>query len=144
MTVDLQKLTADLNSEEGRRKSAYRDSLGYWTIGVGRLIDARLKAGLRDKEIDYLLGNDLEEKLPEIANEPWFLACADSEPRQRALLDWYFQLGHHVYGFVATLQALVNKDWAQAGKRMRQSLWFKQTPVRALRVIKKIETGADQ
>ena len=24
---------------EGKKKSAYQDSLGYWTIGVGRLID---------------------------------------------------------------------------------------------------------
>jgi lysozyme len=141
--VDLAKLTADLNSEEGRRKSAYRDSLGYWTIGVGRLIDARLKAGLRDPEIDLLLANDLQEKLADIQGEPWFLACAAWEPRQRALLDWYFQLGHHVYGFVATLQAIANKDFAQAARRMRQSLWHKQTPARAERVIRKIENGTD-
>lgn len=141
MQPNLALLTADLNSEEGRRKCAYRDSLGFLSIGVGRLIDARMKgSGLRDQEIDFLLKTDLTEKLTEIQNEPWFRA-ADTEARARAMLDWYFQLGHHVYGFVATLQAIVNKDWAQAARRMRQSLWYKQTPNRAERVIRKIETG---
>lgn len=140
--VDLAKLTADLNLEEGRQKCVYKDSLGYFSIGVGRAVDARLPGtGLSDPEIDILLAHDLSARLIVIQKEPWFLACASWEPRQRALLDWYFQLGNHVYGFKATLAAITAGDFSQAGHRMRQSLWYKQTPVRAERVIRKIETG---
>jgi lysozyme len=39
-----------LTREEGKRRSAYQDHLGYWTIGVGRLIDARKGGGLSDEE----------------------------------------------------------------------------------------------
>jgi lysozyme len=48
-----------LEDEEGRVPHAYPDSLGYWTIGVGRLIDRRKGGGLSDDEIDYLLANDI-------------------------------------------------------------------------------------
>ncbi len=39
---------------EGRRLHAYRDSLGFWTIGIGRLIDARKGAKLPDHILEQL------------------------------------------------------------------------------------------
>ena len=44
-----------LRRDEGRVRHAYQDHLGYWTIGVGRLIDQRKGGGLSEDEIDYLL-----------------------------------------------------------------------------------------
>ena len=41
-----------IKEHEGVVKHAYQDSRGYWTIGVGRLIDEKLKGGLSDDEID--------------------------------------------------------------------------------------------
>ena len=48
-TVDL------LIAEEGEKLSAYQDSMGFWTIGVGRLIDARKGGGISQEESRYLL-----------------------------------------------------------------------------------------
>jgi len=59
-------LADQLRAEEGERASAYQDSLGYWTIGVGRLIDARKGGRLRSNEIDFMLTNDIEEKTGEM------------------------------------------------------------------------------
>jgi lysozyme len=137
--VDFIKLKTELNREEGRRKSAYRDSLGYLTIGVGRLIDARKEGGLSNPEIELLLDNDLNKCYLAIKQEPWFLTCDDV--RQRALVDMHFQLGHHLYGFVNTLAALTKKDWKTAANCLRKSLWARQTPVRAARIIGMIENG---
>ena len=55
-----------LEAEEGRKRSAYQDHLGYWTIGVGRLIDRRKGGGLSPDEIDYLLTNDIRAKSREV------------------------------------------------------------------------------
>lgn len=48
-------LAAQLKAEEGRVPHAYQYHLGYWTIGVGRLIDKRKGGGLTPYEVDYLL-----------------------------------------------------------------------------------------
>jgi lysozyme len=53
-------LIAELRRDEGVDRSAYQDHLGFWTIGVGRLIDRRKGGGLSDEEIDYLLQNDVK------------------------------------------------------------------------------------
>lgn len=50
--------------EEGTRRTAYKDTKGLWTIGVGHLIilpqeEHLLKANLNDKQIEDLLINDL-------------------------------------------------------------------------------------
>ena len=37
----VRELSKQLERDEGRVRHAYQDHLGYWTIGVGRLIDAR-------------------------------------------------------------------------------------------------------
>ena len=43
-------LLSILIDHEGSEKSAYQDTLGYWTIGHGRLIDKRKNAGLSEEE----------------------------------------------------------------------------------------------
>src|SRR3546814_14026178 len=62
--------TKHLNREEGRIPHAYQDSLGYWTIGVGRLIDKRKGGRLTNVEIDMLLANDIADKIAEISDWP--------------------------------------------------------------------------
>ena len=37
--MDRDKLIEELRADEGEKLVAYRDHLGYWTIGVGHLID---------------------------------------------------------------------------------------------------------
>ena len=68
------ELTAQLTRDEGRERSMYLDHLGYATIGVGRLIDARKGGGLREDEIDYLLRNDINDRIDQLGRRiPWFL-----------------------------------------------------------------------
>ena len=80
----MSKLIEMIKHHEGVVPHAYQDSRGYWTIGVGRLIDESLGGGLSDAEIDYLLANDIKRCRAEAEQYPWFNKM--NEPRQAVIL----------------------------------------------------------
>lgn len=137
--------TKHLNREEGRVKHAYQDHLGYWTIGVGRLIDRRKGGGLTDDEMDYLLANDIRKFANAMKDWPAWKAVEDDPVRATALLSMCFQMGiAGLAGFKNSLALVAQKRWDEAAANFRKSLWAKQTPERAKRVTDMIETGVFQ
>lgn len=137
----IQNIRDQLARDEGRRRSAYQDSLGLWTVGIGRLIDSRRNGGLSDAEIDYLFANDLAEKSAELdAALPWWRSLDDA--RQGVLLNMAFQLGTQgLLGFPVTLGYIKAHEWEKASAAMLQSTWSKQTPERAKRLSEQMRTG---
>lgn len=135
------ELTTQLTRDEGRERSAYQDHLGFWTIGVGRLIDKRKGGGLREDEIDYLLRNDINDRIDQLGRRiPWFLQL--DAARQGVLLNMSFQLGvDGLLAFKTTLARVRAGNYAGAKSSMLQSLWAKQTPERAERLGIQMETG---
>lgn len=134
-----------LKRDEGVRQVAYQDSLGLWTIGVGRLIDGRkVGAGLRIKEIEQMLLNDIADREQALRlSLPWFDSL--DEVRQAVLVNMAFQLGvAGLLQFKDTLNRVREGDYAGAAAAMLQSKWASQTPERAKRVAKQMETGAWQ
>lgn len=137
--------TKHLNREEGRIPHAYQDHLGFWTIGVGRLIDKRKGGGLSDDEMDFLLANDIREKVAQIEAWPAWQAVKDDPVRATALLSMAFQMGAQgLAGFKNSIALIAAKRWKEAAANLMQSKWAKQTPQRAARVTKMIETGVYQ
>lgn len=134
-------LAAQLEAEEGRVRHAYQDHLGFWTIGIGRLIDKRKGGGLRDDEINLLLANDIEDKTAEVrASLPWIDSL--SEPRRAVIIGMAFQMGTAgLLQFKNTLDAVRRGDYAAAARGMLQSRWATQTPTRAMRMAAQMETG---
>ena len=134
-------LKTQLIEFEGKVRHAYQDHLGFWTIGVGRLIDKSKGGGLSDDEIDLLLENDVRRKSAELfAALPW--ATSLGEPRQAVLIGMAFQMGTNgLLGFTNTLQAVREGRYADAADGMRQSKWASQTPARAARLARQMETG---
>lgn len=134
-------LISQLRREEGVRSSAYQDHLGYWTIGVGRLIDARKGGGLTSDEIDLLLGNDVARHTAGLrAALPWFDKI--SEPRQAVLIGMSFQMGlAGVLAFKRTLGSVEDGQYGEAAVEMLNSTWAKQTPQRAMRMATQMESG---
>jgi lysozyme len=143
MNIDRSKLAADLKRDEGVVPYGYYDSLGYLTIGVGRLIDRRKGGRLSPEEIDLLLSNDLEQRILELhAAAPW-VATLD-EVRQRALVNMAFQLGVAGFlGFETTLGFIREKKFNAAAVQMLKSRWARQTPERALRIAQMVDLGND-
>lgn len=135
-------IKAHLEQEEGRKASAYQDHLGWWTIGVGRLIDARKGGRLSDAEIDLLLANDIKDRIEAIKDWPAWQAVKDNPARATALISMAFQLGTAgLAEFKNSLRLIEQKQWAAAASNLLQSLWARQTPNRAKRVTDMIRSG---
>lgn len=134
-------LKRQLKGDEGVKRSAYQDHLGFWTVGVGRLIDARKGGGLRPVEIDFLLQNDIEDRINALkAKLPWFFTL--DEARQGVLLNMAFQLGTDgLMAFANTLKLVAAGKYAEAADNMLLSLWARQTPARAKRLAEQMRTG---
>ena len=135
------ELTAQLTRDEGRKKYAYKDTLGYLTIGVGRLIDARKGGGLRDDEMDYMLRNDINDRIDALTRAlPWFQDLDDV--RKGVLLNMAFQLGTEgLLGFTTTLGLVKQGNYAEASRQMLKSKWAGQTPERAKRMSDQMREG---
>jgi lysozyme len=136
------ELIRQLRADEGVRPCVYNDHLGYATIGVGRLVDARKPgAGLRPEEIDFLLQNDIDDRIDALTRKlPWFQNLDDA--RKGVLLAMAFQMGvEGLLGFKNTLQLVMEGKYENAAHGMLQSLWAKQTPARAKRLSEQMRTG---
>lgn len=136
-----QQLTKQLRRDEGEELSAYQDHLGYWTIGVGRLIDKRKGGGITSEEAAYLLSNDIDRKQAELVKRlPW--AATLDEARFGVLCNMAFQMGvDGLLGFKNTLAMVRDGKYTEAAEGMLNSLWAKQTPARAKRLSEQMRTG---
>ena len=141
--MDTDKMTADLLHDEGEVLSAYTDSLGYLTIGVGHLIDARKGGKISQAASRFILAEDIDAKFRQCREAwSWFLMLGDV--RQRAICNMVFQLGlNGVKNFRRMIAAIERQDWTEAAREGLDSAWAKQTPKRALRVMRMLETGRD-
>ncbi len=125
---------ADLRRDEGWREHAYQDTLGWWTIGYGFLVDSRRGAGMPKVIGEAWLGllvDRLERELDLRAawwrNQP--------EQVQRALLNMAYQLGASgLLNFRNMIAALRAGDRRAAAAHALDSRWARQTPNRAARV----------
>lgn len=136
-----EKLIKQLTDEEGVVLSAYQDHLGFWTIGIGRLIDKRKGGGISLDEAKYLLVNDIQAKTTEVEKALPFYADLN-DARKAVLVGMAFQMGiHGLLKFKNTLQLIKLGNYKEAGKGMLNSLWARQTPARAQRMATQMSTG---
>lgn len=133
-------LRQDLVRDEGLRLTVYQCPAGYPTIGVGRNLEGR---GISKLEAFYLLDNDINACLDDLASFAWWGAL--NPVRQRAVLNMRFQLGSGGFrAFTDMLAALERRDYAAAAAAGRHSKWARtDSPERAARVTRQIETGAE-
>lgn len=139
-TRDRQALVDQLLDHEGLRLRVYADSLGIPTIGVGRNLRDR---GVTKDEALYLLNNDIDACIYDLASFPWFV---NLDPiRQRALVDLRFNLGpSKLRGFTKMLSALALSDFVVASHELATSHWAGQVqPARRERVLQMIRYGIE-
>jgi len=134
-------IVAQLRADEGEVLHAYKDSNGYWTIGVGRLIDQRRGGGITKEESDYLLNNDIDRTYADLIRAfPWMKDLDDI--RQNVLLNMAFNLGiDGLRGFKLTLAYVRGGHYELAAGEMLKSLWAKQVGARAQRLARMMRTG---
>ena len=135
------ELTKQLRRDEGECLHAYSDTLGFLTIGVGRLIDARKGGEISENESAYLLKNDIDRVIRSLVTRlPWFTLM--DEARKGVLANMAFQMGvDGLMGFRKMLDCVQAGDYAGAAHEMVQSRWAKQTPERAMRLVAQMHEG---
>lgn len=138
------KLRDRLYANEGKKKSAYQDSLGYWTIGCGRLIDAKKNAGLSDAEIDYLLTNDIQTARLALQSFSWYLK--QDQVRKDALVELCFNLGRDgLLGFKKMIAALDTLNYKLAVQELLDSKWATQVGKERINdLVYRLKNGAYQ
>src|SRR3546814_6170937 len=102
--------TKHLNREEGRIPHAYQASLGYWTIGVGRLIDKRKGGRLTNVAIYMLLAHDIADKIAEISDRPAGQAVTADAVLATAVLSLAFKLAAAGMGGVQDSHTVVARN----------------------------------
>jgi lysozyme len=130
-----------LKRDEGEVLHAYQDHLGYWTIGVGILIDQRKGGELRPEESEFIFRNRLKLFDAELSRRlPWISRLDPA--RRGVLLNMRFQMGiTGLLGFKNTLALVEAGKYQDAAVNMLKSKWAQQTPARANRLSLQMASG---
>jgi lysozyme len=135
-------IEAQLERDEGCVLHAYPDSKGYWTLGIGILVDKRRGGGITREEAIYLLRNRLRKiEFDLIQNLPWL---SQIDPiRYYALVNMAYQMGvGGLLQFRKMLAAVKKRDWAEAAIQIMDSKYASEdSPERAERMAKQMITG---
>lgn len=146
--IDLGAMTTELIRDEAIKLVVYDDATGepivvgttvrgHPTIGIGRALDVH---GITSDEASYLLQNDIARTVHQLGTLDWFDVM--DAVRQRAVVNMAFQMG---FGGVSTFHTMISciraQDWHGAAAAALQSRWATQTPERAARVTKLLESG---
>jgi lysozyme len=138
-------LREQLIAFEGWKNEAYPDPLTGaepWTIGVGHT-GPEVFEGLvwSDEMIDKTLYADIAEKTEQCRSHfPWIDVL--NEARQAVVIGMCFQMGiAGLSKFVNTMQAVKEGRYEDAADGMLASRWAKQTPGRAEKLAKQMESG---
>jgi lysozyme len=136
--MHLSKLREELIRDEGWRAHAYKDSLGFDTIGFGFLVDERRGHGLPKRIADMWLDHLIAGVVTQLDHRlPWWRGQPDDV--QRALVNMAYQLGiAGLLNFRKMLAALQAGNRAEAARQALDSRWAVQTPNRAARVAAQI------
>ena len=152
------KLADILKCEEGAKVKPYRDSKGYWTVGIGHLITMNVQTSLEgacqilqkmigrkivpgesitQQEMYDLFKEDLVKHEAALDKYPHVKMTYNTLnlPRKMMLIQMCFQMGiGNLAEFKNSLNKMVQKDWRGAYEGLLASGWAHQTPERAKRV----------
>lgn len=140
-------LAVELERDEGFVPYAYQDSRGFWTIGIGRLIDKAKGGRITREEALYLKRNDIARFKAELDKAaPWWRTL--DAVRQRAVLNMTFNLGSgwitpgHAKAWPNTVAHIKAGRFAEASAAiLANKVWVGQVGDRARRIAKQLETG---
>lgn len=152
-------LEQELIRDEGIRLRPYKDSLGIWTVSVGRnledkgltrnelsslglnvnlnkeqVISVLLERGLTKQECLMLLSNDIDDAWEDLTTAlPWI----EQKPEvvQRVLTNMNFNVGlSRLLDFKKTLAHIKADRYLEASQEMLNSRWANQVGSRAIRL----------
>ena len=139
MTTPL--LIEDLKRDEGCRLTAYKDTLGVWTVGYGH---AHVAPGTvwTQAQADSALDADIAIAVHDLDFRlPWWRKLDDV--RQDVLAELAFNIGvEGLLGFHNTLAFVEAGNYAAASGGLLASKWARQVGARATRLAAMMKSGA--
>lgn len=135
--MDRAALLKELLRDEGLKLTAYRDTVGKLTIGIGH----NLERPISEPAAQRIFEDDVDEHWRELqAALPWVDQLDDV--RQRVLLNMAFNLGvPGLLKFTNTLELIRMGRYAKAADAMLHSLWASQVKSRAVRLAAMMREG---
>lgn len=134
------RLEEQLIRHEAIRFFPYKDTVGKWTIGVGRNLDDR---GITRDEAMLMLSNDIA--IAHLDAERFVGAKIFhelNEARQMVLIDMAFNLGYdRLCGFKRLRKALGKHNYDEAEAEMEDSRWCRQVGKRCTNLRRMMRTG---
>ena len=134
----MKNLIENIKESEGFVKHVYDDSLGIPTIGYGFAI--------KDLDLDEDIASEiLSRKIEKLINRvdgkfDWFNEANDKI--KEVVVEMCYQLGLGGFSkFKRTISYFANKDYIKASVEMLDSKWATQTPNRANKLSKIVESA---
>lgn len=147
--LDREALKKQLKIDEGVRLKVYRDTKGFFTIGVGHLLGSTPRmTEITMEEAMALLDVDIDEAIASCRRI--FDKYDDlSEPRQRAVVNMTFNRGEQRMKDSSTIVPAIRvaldsgkvEDWQKIPDAIKASPWANDVGERAERLGKTLETG---
>ncbi len=137
-----------LKLEEGYRQHPYKCTLGFNTIGYGRVLSPDKNDPLpnivaNEKEELEFLRKRIKQHIADIQRAKPLAWSKCNEQRQAILISLCYQLGFNgALAFKKMWAAIEMGNFEEASKQMLDSLWAKQTPKRASRHAKTMKDGS--
>ena len=141
-----------LIKEEDLKLIPYTCSGGWWTIGVGHLIDSR-KGGrlppgvhsfpISEQQARQILGDDIHKVHTDLVMNLSYWSSL-SKVRQVCLISMAFQMGvEGLMDFKNTLKMVEEGNYVGAATNMLRSKWSRQTSERANRIANAMATDRE-
>ena len=144
--MNMDKLREEIEYDEGVVYEVYLDHLGLPTFGIGHLV--------RDSDPEH--GADVgtpvsKERVIEVFNQDMITVVEDChklypdfpslpEEVKRIIANMMFNMGYsRLKKFRKMRSAITNRDWNEAAVQMKDSLWARQVPNRANRLIERMK-----
>lgn len=128
--MDKGRLLDDLKQAEGFRRTAYKDTKGFWTGGYGHFLIPQSSdwegQSFDQDTIDNWLSADVDTAAASARSlVEW--PSMDSDARQNALVELVFNMGLGTWKlFSLTRAALAHKQWQMAYNGLLDSRWARE------------------
>lgn len=146
--MNTNRLKEELRRDEGVVYEIYLDHLGYKTFGVGHLVthldrefEMPVGAKITPERVEEAFEDDLENAIKETRSLFGYSQFDElPEEVQHVLVNMMFNLGYHrLKMFRKMRRAIKFRDWKEAAKEMRNSLWYSQVGNRSKRLVEIME-----
>jgi len=130
---------------EGWENTPYKDTEGFWTVGVGHLIGNTLPSSMdrrfSDEEVASMFEKDFEHHKKIAEQTPGYSQA--NEAGKGAMIDLAFNMGKWWPKWPNTKAALEQGNFTLASENLKDSEWFSQVGVRGPKIVDLIAQAGD-